>query len=275
LAFRDPRQALFNEYHVFYRFDRLLGWEDVNVVKFNLSCVVGLIESPQGVLLILLAAAALLPMDGENGWDERVKTEIRLCAWLAVSLGLFLSLVPPTFGQYFVLVMPFAGILGAVGIAVLAVKFPSGRRRFLALAVAIVLYAVPSARALHGHMTMAGQRWVYWESIAGQAGAVTPPNGLLYSPWDLVYFLEKGMPPPGLGSFFSQALPLPAVLASRLHLLPQSQIDNWLAQGHFATVVIGADDPRIEKLGLRGVYAHTRMLDPEIAMFWMRKASER
>jgi hypothetical protein len=61
---------------------------------------------------------------------------------------------------------------------------------------------------------------------------------------------ELGRALQDVGFFFGTVLRLPPEQLARLHVLPQSQIDAWLAAGHFHTVTIGTTDPRVQALGL-------------------------
>jgi hypothetical protein len=61
---------------------------------------------------------------------------------------------------------------------------------------------------------------------------------------------ELGRALQDVGFFFGTVLRLPPEQLARLHILPQSQLDAWLAAGHFHTVTIGTTDPRVQVLGL-------------------------
>jgi hypothetical protein len=63
-----------------------------------------------------------------------------------------------------------------------------------------------------------------------------------------------------VGFFFGTVLRLPPEQLARLHILPQSQIDAWLAAGHFHTVTIGTADPRVQALGLLRRYSRQEQL---------------
>ena len=53
---------------------------------------------------------------------------------------------------------------------------------------------------------------------------------------------ELGRALQDVGFFFGTVLRLPPEQLARLHILPQSQIDAWLAAGHFHTVTIGTTE---------------------------------
>jgi hypothetical protein len=59
---------------------------------------------------------------------------------------------------------------------------------------------------------------------------------------------------------FGNALRLPPEQLARLHILPQLQIDSWLAAGHFDTVTIWTTDPRVQSLGLLRRYARREQM---------------
>src|SRR5437870_1844273 len=83
---------------------------------------------------------------------------------------------------------------------------------------------------------------------------MTHSGGLVYAD-DVVLFDARRLPPTGMENNFATALRLPPEQLVRLHILPQSQIDTWLAIGHFHTVTISTIDPRVQALGLLRRYA--------------------
>ncbi|MGD0497247.1 MAG: hypothetical protein ABSC23_02320 [Bryobacteraceae bacterium] len=287
LAFHGPRQALFDvvEFHLFYR---VTGWGWQTIAKNNFACVLGLVDSPQGILLIL-GAAAWFATRGRETWGERTGAEIRLSAWLAACFGVYLFLVAPTYETYFVLMTPFVAMLSAAGAASLGMKLPSRRIRALSLVMLLALYFPPAARWYHRQM--AAERWDYWEGIAAKVAQVTPPDEDLYSAWDVIYFLRKRPPPLGFENVHSFGrLPVPVELASRLHVVAQSQVGDWWRSARFTTVITPTEDSETERLGLRQVSGlvhwggpaqpwpgierlgfSRRMLDWDVAMFRREK----
>jgi hypothetical protein len=112
-------------YHLLYR----ATWVDRSLsVRESLRTLASWLNSPQALLLMLLAAVALTvpPNPGER--DEQRRRELRLCGWLVAGLALFLAIPLPTFPQYFILVVPFLSILAALGMNLLGARlWPSVR----------------------------------------------------------------------------------------------------------------------------------------------------
>jgi hypothetical protein len=88
---------------------------------------------------------------------------------------------------------------------------------------------------------------------------VTPERGLIYAP-GLVVFAAKRVPPPGLENFWGAMLQLPPETLASLHIMPEPQIERWLSDGRFHTVVMLTGDPRIQRLDLLRRYAHQQQL---------------
>ena len=101
--------------------------------------------------------------------------------------------------------------------------------------------------------------WRIFEDLAHEVNRVTPSDGLVYAP-EAVLFAARGFPPPGMENGFGNVLRLPPDQLARLHILPQSQIDSWLAAGDFDTVMIWTTDPRVQSLGLLRRYARREQL---------------
>jgi hypothetical protein len=118
LAVQAPRQVLFNvlEYHLFYR----ATWADRSwTLLMSLRTLTSWLSSVQALLLVLLAAITLTVLMSSPEWDQRQRRELRLCAWLAAGLALFLATTMPPFTHYFIFAVPFLSVLASQGIQVL------------------------------------------------------------------------------------------------------------------------------------------------------------
>src|SRR5205085_6352229 len=85
LFIEGPRQVFFGvvEYNLKYR---RLSWP--TATKHNLEVYAAWIDSPQAIILGLLAAAGLLFVVKRREWKHQFRAELYLCAFLAVALGL-------------------------------------------------------------------------------------------------------------------------------------------------------------------------------------------
>jgi hypothetical protein len=276
LAAQAPRQVLFNvvEYHLFYRALR----SSTQALAFhNLAVLTAWLNSAQGLLLVLLAALGLLFLGERSGWDARRRAEFSLCAWLTGGLGVYLVTPYPTYPQYFVLITPFLGILASVGAyAVGSRVWTSGRPSWLVLAL-LGLFTLGLAKSAYQQRRYFVSHWQEVEVAAQEINRVTPTDGLVYAD-EATYFVARRLPPPGLENQFVFELRLPPAFAASLHVVPQSQVDEWLREGRFATVWIEANDPKVESLHLPQLYARSRKLHCDTSdcyIFWNRVARPR
>lgn len=265
LAINSPRQALFNvfEYHMFHR-----QLEFDNVAKMNAQQVISWLDSSQGTLLLVLSLFGLLASrrvePGIGG-----KSELTLCTWMGGSLFLYLSIVVrPTFSQYFVLVAPFAAILGGIGAVYFARLFRRQSKRILVLVLGIVLYCLPAALPAYQVLRPRMHSWPQIEAVGKEINR-TAPEGLLYTPLDYIYFQSKRPALPGLGVWWAEGIQVNSHLAQQIHAVPKSEIDRWLLQRRFAAVVLYDNDERIERLGLTQLYHNRKLLDGDKTLiFW-------
>jgi hypothetical protein len=255
LALQEPRQVWFNilEYHLFYRATWFDPWA---ILRLSLSTLTAWLSSVQALLLILLAAIAVTVLVSSREWDEQRRRELRLCAWLAAGLALFLATPLPTFPQYFVLAVPFLSVLGAVGIHVLGARLWPSARPFHVLLPIILLFVLGLAKPAY-HLRL--NTWDVIEDLGREVARVTPENGFIYAS-DLVVFAAKRVPPPGMENMFGSMLRLPPERLAALHIVPQSQIERWLEEGRFHTVMMFAGDPKIETFGLLRRYSYQQKL---------------
>ncbi len=278
LAVQGPRQTLFNivEYHLFYRrgkwpLTEVSWWDLRNFYRFWF-------ESAQGLSLALLATVGLLFLARRTDWKAEHRAEFALCAWLTGGLGVYVAFTLPGLLSYFALFIPFLGILASVGVYAIGSRVWTSGWRGWPIMVFVGLYALglaPSAyRAVQGGFS---PRWQYYENLGREVNRVTPNDGEVGTDDECVYVAARRIPPAGL----ENPLPLymlegrvPAGLAASLRLVPPSRLDERLAAGYFATVVVAPGDPRIEKFGLPRLYARrTQVGDYDI--FWGRVGSGR
>ena len=114
---QGPRQTWFNliQYHIYFR---RVYWPETT--RHDLEILTSWIESGQALILGLLAVCGLLYIARRSQWPAAMKAEFYLCGWLAAALAFEVGAAHPTFERYFVLVVPFLAILGAVGLYAIA-----------------------------------------------------------------------------------------------------------------------------------------------------------
>jgi hypothetical protein len=229
------------------------------------------LDSPQGVLLVLLAGLGLLSLAGADGRQA----EFRLCAWLVAGLGLLAALARPTYPQYFLLLLPFAALLASLGMEQIEARPSPAKGPPYATLLVIALLALGVARWLYQGRGPLSRRWPMLEQIAAQLNHVTPAQGMLFAT-EVLYFAAGRLPPAGLEN--SYAAELAPEAARSLGFPPWQQVEASVREGRFDTVYLcGAE--LVERWGLRRLYAnHTRhpAVNPawDCYLFWAKGPSD-
>ena len=251
LAALGPRQTLFNviEYHLFYR--RLVT---INASSWDLRMIAGMLDSPQAVVPILLAAVGLLFLAEPKEWEARRRAEFCLCAWLAGGLCMLAALAHPTFVWYFVVAVPFLSILAATGLYAIGLRVGALRSPGWLVLLVIGLFAAPVAKMAYHRFRHPPGFWRELEQVGQQVNAVTPENAEIMAN-EFVYFVARRLPPSGLENHNSPWLRLPADLAASLHVVPESYLQQALREGRYATVVTPYADHSMEESGVARMYA--------------------
>ncbi|MBI3696748.1 MAG: hypothetical protein HY238_18155 [Acidobacteria bacterium] len=264
LATQAPGQVRFGlfEFHLFHRAPSYRA-----SARWNLRVLTGWLHSIQGLLLALLAATGLRFLAHRNEWASRGREEFELCAWLTLGLGVFLAVPYPTHGQYFILLLPFVGILAALGLYEIGSGIRKLPRPAWLVLPAVGLFAaglVKPALELRPEYTF---RWQRMERIAREVNRVTPKGGLVWAD-EGIYFAARRVPPSGLENSFSHDLRIPPDQVAILRVVPRSRLYEWVAGGRFDTVSsCWGFDPQQDSLGLLRVYARHLELD-NCHVFW-------
>lgn len=262
LFVKSPRQVLFSvlQYNLRYR---QVAWS--SAIRHDLELMASWIDSSQALLLGLLAIAGLLFIAYRSQWDRARKPEFYLCAWLALALWAQIASAHPNFPQYYILVVPFLGILASVGLYSIASQMYHPDRPFLPILVYGVLLALGLAKSLYEEGD--DFTWADAEEIARKVDQVTPPGALLYAD-ESIYFLTRRRPPSGMELRDSHKLELPAPLAEQMHIVNGSELDRRIKAGNFSTVeTCTFPEEKIEALGLSRLYSHKAEFD-ECSIFW-------
>jgi hypothetical protein len=263
LFVKGPRQVWLDlfQYHVFYRDP------DPNASNFlaNLKTLAKLIVESPGPMLLLVTLGSLRSFKKTYMGDGEWRTEFRLCFWLMLSLAAYLTLPLPTFAQYYVLLMPFVIILASAGIHLISTASGLGRMRWLIMAV--IILTGTNLQGVYSEIRATRGCWQSLEGTAVRINSVTPADGLVYGN-EMFYFVSRHLPPPGLENSFATDN-LPATLAPLSHAATPAQIDERLASGYFDSVIIGADDPRVERFNLLGIYPRNQKLQVLRATYYL------
>jgi hypothetical protein len=264
LLLQAPRKVLFGafQYHMFYRG---LDWPGAG--KQNVDVATAWMNNYEAVILIGLAGLGWAYIVERSNWERRKKGEFYLCVWLIAAESAYLCLPRPTFGRYYLFVMPFLAMLSAVGLYAIAAQIGSLWLPWrYPLALTLLL---SGAFAKYSYDARDDYSWKDLEKVAAKVDEVTAPGAALYAD-EQIYFLTKRDPPSGMELMDSHKLQLPDALADSLHVVSTAKWDAQIAEGRFATISICDDADRVMALGLPGPYAQTADV-AGCSVFWARK----
>lgn len=265
LFVEGPRQVIFNivEYHLFYR---RVEWE--GATTHDIEVLISWIDSAHALLPGLLALAGLV-FTIKNELDRRWRAELYLCFWLTVGLALDISSAHPTFEQYFVLLVPFLGILASVGLYEIVSRLDTRSRPFWPLLALTILLCLGLGKAISERSD--DYTWRDLEDVARKVDQVTPANAPLLAE-EHCYFLTRRRPPDGMEFADSQKVfSLPPALATSLHILPRTELAKHVQMGMFSTVQAcrDDDDERFQVLGVAPLYRQKAVIHG-CSIFWDR-----
>ncbi|MGD0497381.1 MAG: hypothetical protein ABSC23_02990 [Bryobacteraceae bacterium] len=250
LLIEAPRQTWFNlvQYQVAFR---SATWPDAT--QNDVEILISWIDSGQALLLGLLAAAGALFVRAGKDWSPAQRAEYLLSGWLALAIGLEVSLAHPTFSRYFLLLVPFLAILAAAGLCGAASRLAESARPAWSALVLGALVCLGLAKGLDDRSDV--YTWSQIQDLARKTAEVTPAQAPLWAD-ENVYFLTRRTPLPGMEFSYSHAIEsLPAGRAAELHILPNSEIRRRVAAGAYATIETCDDDTDfIQSLDLTKLY---------------------
>ena len=108
-------------------------------------------------------------------------------------------------------------------------------------------------------------RWSHYEEIAAKVKEVTPADGLIYAD-EQVYFLLHRKPPSAMEFSYSHKLDLPPKQEALYHIVSESELNEQVRQGRFATVE-SCKDERIEEMKLAELFPHQQDIR-DCSIFW-------
>jgi hypothetical protein len=267
---QGPRQVYFNVIEYMLRY-RPAGWS--GAARHDLEVMVSWIDSPQALILGLLAAGGLFHAV-RAARDGQWRAELCLCFWLAAALALHVSCARPTFPQYYLFALPFLSILACAGLYEVGTRL-SRRQRPLGPVIAVIALV---CGGLASRLYVEARDDFFWrdmEEVARKVDSVTPRNAALLASEEHVYFLTRRTPPPGMEVEDSHGVPLPLAEARLLHLVPRDELRKQVEAGVFDTVEICEDDPEsAEVADLARIYSRSVTITP-CHVFWGAVRPER
>lgn len=259
-----PRQVIFAviQYHALYR---QADWP--NAGKQNLDVATAWINNYEAVVLIGLACLGLTYIVHRSNWARSKKREFYLCVWLTVAESAYLCIPRPTFGRYYLFVIPFLAICASIGLYAIAALVGSLRMPWRYPAILAMIVTVAFVKISVDDVN--DYSWPELEKVAKKVDAVTPAQASLLADEE-IYFLTRRMPPPGNEYMDSHKLELPAARAETMHVISMPKLKQEVAAGKFATAVICNDKDKVDALGLPGRYSQ-QAEESDCSIFWAWK----
>jgi hypothetical protein len=256
-----PRQTFFNviQYQALFR---RVNWGDAG--SHDVDVLSDWLASAQPLFLGLLAVAAVPFIRRRSDWTHRERAPFYLAAWLSLALGAYIGIAHPTFGRYFIFVLPFMSMLAAVGFYAAASRLFSPDHFALPLAILAALIALSLGKGLFADRD--ATKWYDYEKIARQVDHVTPAGDLFLAD-ELVYFLLKRAPPPGFEFSYSHKLSLPADQEALYHVVSQQEVGKMIRAGRFYTVESCKDD-FMDEMHLDQLFPNQKDVTDDCTVFW-------
>lgn len=267
LFIKAPQQTLFNMigYQALFR---RVNWGDVNAHDFDVFTD-WTISAPD-VLLGLFALIGILFLIRRSNWSVALRREYYLAAWLAAGFGIYISTAHPTFGRYFIFMVPFLAILGSAGFYYAASRVVHETRPLISLAVVLFVLAASAAKYVFDDRD--GTNWHDYEKIAAKVKEVTPPGGEIMAD-ELVYFILRQAPPPALEFSYSHKLELPPKEEALYHIISFKKLKQQVAKGRFQTFETCKDDIT-DDFKLTEYFPNHEDFD-DCTVFWRKKKASK
>jgi hypothetical protein len=233
---KAPRQTLFNviQYQALFR---RVNWGKAG--EHDIDVLSDWLNSTQALLLGALAIVGAWFVWRKSTWDRERRSEFYLAAWLSLVPGLYIATAHPTFGRYFIFLIPFMAMLSAGGLYVIGSKLGSPARSFWPAVIVSTLVALCLGKGLYGDRD--ATHWSDYDQIAQKIKQVTPPDRLFMAD-EAVYFLLHRAPPSGFEFSYSHKLQLPPHQERLYHIISEAEVKKEVQSGRFYTVETCKDD---------------------------------
>jgi len=260
LFFRGREQTIFNivKYHALYRRSDWPG-----ATYHDLQVFTDWLDSSQALTLALLAAAGVVFLRKESAWPRWQRAEFYLAAWISLAEGAYLSTPHPTFGRYFIFLIPFLTILSMAGVYAVGSKMGYNERPAWPAGIAAVLVAL---MCLGFGVDSAQQTtWPEYEKVAKKVAEVTPPGGRIFAD-EVVYFALGQNPPSGMEVSYTHTVKLSPAEEKLEHIVSINELKDQFAKHEFATVQ-SCSDAEMDRYGLPSSYRYKADMD-DCTVFW-------
>jgi hypothetical protein len=200
----------------------------------------------------------------QSDWDKRQRSEFYLCGWLALALGAQISSAHPTFTRYFLLTVPFLGILAMAGLYSLTARLYSADRRLLPVLAVALLSTLDLVKTIRDGSD--NFHWTDLERLAAKVNEVTPSNGVIFAD-EQVFFITRRPPPEGMELADSHKLEMAPALAASRHILTGTVLEKQVKAGRFDTIQSCGSDDRVKDWGYDKIY-HKQAEIEDCTVFW-------
>jgi hypothetical protein len=264
---KAPRVVFFNivQYQALFRRANWPGatTHDIDVLSAWLT-------DGQTLFLGLLVVCAINFLLRKSPWPSLTRSHLFLAAWIAGALVLCIATAHPTFARYFLVAIPMLSILAAVGLYAIGSRMTDTGSPLWPTAVMVCLLVLGFGRRLFEDRD--STTWQEYGQIASKVKQVTPKNGVIYAD-EVVYFLLKQSPPPGMEFSYSHSVQLPQSEEKLYHIVSQKELDGQVQAGRFDTVQTCKDD-LIDEMHLDQVFAHKADVR-DCSIYWGKRPSGR
>jgi hypothetical protein len=263
---KSPRVVFFNivQYQAMFR---RVDWpgattHDVDVLSAWLA-------DTQTLILGALFLYGVYFVWRKSNWPRQSRVELYLAAAVSLALVLYIATAHPTFARYFIVAIPVISVLSAVGLYAFGARITETGDAFWPTTIIVLLMLLGYGRGLFQDRDSA--TWQEYEEIAAKIKQVTPKNGVIYAD-ELVYFILKQPPPPGMEFSYSHKLELPPAEERLYHIVSEKELDAQVAAGRFDTVE-SCNDDRIDEMRLDNLFAHKADVK-DCSIYWGKIASK-
>jgi hypothetical protein len=260
LFFQGREQTIFNvaKYHALFRRSDWPG-----ATYHDLQVFTSWFDSSQGLMLGLLAVTGVVFLAKQSNWSRWQRAEFYLAAWISAAEGAYLCTPHPTFGRYFIFLIPFMTILSMAGVYAVGSKMGYSARPAWPAGIAVLLVAL--ACVSYGVESVQQTTWQEYEKVARKVAEVTPPGGRIFAD-ELVYFALGQNPPSGMEVSYTHTVKLSAAEEKLEHIVSIDELKEQFAKHEFATVQ-SCSDAEMDRYGLPSSYRYKADMD-DCTVFW-------
>ena len=233
---KAPKQTFFNvvQYQALFR---RVNWGDVGSHDFDVFT--DWTVSAETLLLALLGLIGIFFIARRSDWNHTLRSEFYLAGWIALALGVYIGTAHPTFGRYFIFLIPFMAVVASAGFYYTASRLVSHDSPRWPAAILVFILAASAAKYVFDDRD--STNWHDYAKIAAKIKEVTPKRGE-YLADEMVYFLLHQTPPPGMEFSYSHKLQLSTSEEARYHIISLNELKQQVSKGRFATLETCKDE---------------------------------